>query len=132
MRRLRERRRELRLRRRGAAVTTTFAGGERLDVGYDQRSRTRTESFVTAQGFALTMLLYEHDLADRRVRVANASGALQQTTFSDGRLAEQRTGNGLVRSFSYRADGLFTGATTRDRERRARGADHARQRARVR
>ena len=98
----------------GRLVTTTFASGERLVADHDLRSRTRAESFVTAQGGALATLRYEHDLADRRVSIADASGALQQTTFSDGRLAEQRTGNALVRSFSYRADGMFTGATTRD------------------
>ena len=98
----------------GRLVTTTFAGGERLLTGYDLRSRVHAESFIAAAGGALVTLLYEHDLADRRVRVADAAGALQLTTFSDGRLAEQRTGNGLVRTFSYRADGLFTGATTRN------------------
>jgi YD repeat-containing protein len=98
----------------GRVVATTFAGGERLLTGYDLRSRVRAESFVGTSGGALATLLYDHDLADRRVRVADAGGALQLTSFSDGRLAEQRTGNGLVRTFSYRADGLFTGATTRN------------------
>jgi RHS repeat-associated protein len=98
----------------GRRVATTFADGERLETDYDVRSRSERERFVSAQGDALATLSYQHDLADRRVAIADASGVLQLSNFADGRLAEQRFGNGLVRSFSYRADGLPTGATTTD------------------
>jgi RHS repeat-associated protein len=98
----------------GRLVATTFADGERLELAHDARSRVRSERFVSAQGGLLAALLYDYDLADRRIRIADAGGPLQLTSYGDGRLAEQRTGNGLVRTFSYRADGLFTGAVTRD------------------
>ena len=98
----------------GRRVTTEFAGGERLQLAYDVRSRTRSESFVTAQGGLLATLSYAHDLADRRIEIADASGALVATTYEDGRIAEQRSGNGLVRSHAYRSDGVLTGTTTRD------------------
>jgi RHS repeat-associated protein len=98
----------------GRRTTTWFAGGERLEVDHDQRSRTRTEHFVSAQGGLLARLDYTHDLADRRTGIADASGALVTTSFADGRIAEQRTGNGLVRSYAYRSDGVLIGTTTRD------------------
>src|SRR5262249_13091383 len=98
----------------GRRTLTRFADGENLRAEYDLRSRTTAESFVSAQGALLDTLHYEHDLAGRRVGLADASGLLQSRRFDDGRLAEERTGNGLVRSFAYRSDGLLTGAATRD------------------
>ena len=98
----------------GRRVTTGFADGERLQLAYDVRSRTRSERFVTAQGGLLATLSYTYDLADRRIEVADASGALVATTYEDGRITEQRSGNGLVRSHAYRSDGVLTGTTTRD------------------
>lgn len=98
----------------GRRVTTRFAGGERLELEYDARSRTRAEHFVTAQGGLLATLRYAYDHAGRRTEIADASGPLVTTVFEAGRVAEQRTGNGLVRRFAYRADGILTGTTTRD------------------
>jgi RHS repeat-associated protein len=98
----------------GRRVTTTFAGGERIETQYDQRSRASAESFVAAQGALLTTLLYEHDLVDRRVGVSDASGELWGASHANGRLSELRYGNGLVRSFSYRSDGVPDGTVTRD------------------
>jgi RHS repeat-associated protein len=98
----------------GRRVTTRFADGERLEVEYDVRSRPRAEHFVDAQGGLLGTLRYGYDLADRRTEIADASGALVTTVFEDGRIAEQRTGNGLVRSWAYRSDGILSGTTTRD------------------
>ena len=96
----------------GRPVSTTFAGGERIDTGYDLRSRVTDEAFVGPQGGLLTTLRYEHDLADRRVRISDASGELWAARHADGRLSELRYGNGLVRSFSHRPDGIPDGAIT--------------------
>jgi len=98
----------------GRQVAITFADGERVELGYDLRSRTTSERFVSAQGGLLAALAYGYDLADRRVSVADATGVLRSSRWDDGRLAEERYGNGLVRRFSQRADGLPSGATTRD------------------
>jgi RHS repeat-associated protein len=98
----------------GRRVATTFPDDEQLVVQYDLRSRLAAESFVSAQGAGLAMLLYEHDLADRRVRVADSSGALLETSFEDGRVAELRYGNGLVRSFLYDGEGALEGTRTFD------------------
>jgi RHS repeat-associated protein len=98
----------------GRRVATTFAGGERLDVAWDLRARAVSERFVGAQGGVLGVLDYAYDLADRRTRVADASGPLVTTRFAGGRVEERTTGNGLVRRFAYRADGVLTGTTTHD------------------
>jgi RHS repeat-associated protein len=98
----------------GRRIATTFAGGERLDVAWDLRSRAVSERFVGAQGGVLGVLDHAYDLADRRTGVADASGPLVTTRFDGGRVDERATGNGLVRRFSYRADGVLTGTTTRD------------------
>jgi RHS repeat-associated protein len=98
----------------GRRVATTFADGEQLVEQYDLRSRLVAESFVSAQGGLLATLLYAHDLADRRVRVADLSGALLETAFDDGRVAELTYGNGLVRSLLYGSDGTLQGARTSD------------------
>jgi RHS repeat-associated protein len=98
----------------GRRVATTFAGGEQLVVQYDPRSRVVAESFVSAQGGLLATLLHAWDLADRRMRVADLSGALLETDFDDGRVAELRYGNGLVRRFSHDDEGVLAGATTHD------------------
>jgi len=98
----------------GRRVTTIFAAGERLEAQYDLRSRASAESFVAAEGALLTTLLYEHDLADRRVGISDASGELWGASHAGGRLSELRYGNGLVRSFSYRSDGIPDGTITRD------------------
>jgi len=98
----------------GRRVSTHFADGERLDVQHDLRSRVTAESFVSAQGGLLTTLFYGHDLADRQVRIADASTELWTATHANGRLAELRYGNGLVRSFAYGSDGVLDGATTVD------------------
>jgi RHS repeat-associated protein len=91
----------------GRRVATTFADGEQLVVEYDLRSRVSAESFVSAQGLGLATLLYAHDLADRRVRVSDVSGALLEVVYQDGRVGEQRYGNGLVRRYTYGPDGGF-------------------------
>ena len=96
----------------GRLAATTFADGERLVVQHDLRSRVAAESFVAAGGALLATLLHEHDLADRRVRSADLAGLLLETTFADGRVTGQRFGNGLVRSFAYRSDGLLEGTST--------------------
>ena len=98
----------------GRRTTIWFAGGERIEAAYDLRSRLRSESFVTAQGGLAGTLTYTHDLADRRTGIADASGALVATRYEDGRIAEERTGNGLVRTRSYSSAGILTGSTTRD------------------
>jgi RHS repeat-associated protein len=98
----------------GRRVATTFADGERLEAEHDARSRVVAERFVSAQGALLGALAHTHDLADRRVGLADATGPLWLATWTDGRLASQQFGNGLVRSFAYRADGLPAGATLRD------------------
>jgi RHS repeat-associated protein len=98
----------------GRRVSTTFAGGERLDVAWDLRSRAVSERFVAAEGFVLGVLDYGFDLADRQTAVADASGPLVTTSFVGGRVEERSTGNGLVRRFAYRGDGVPTGTTTRD------------------
>jgi RHS repeat-associated protein len=96
----------------GRLVATRFAGGEQLVVQRDLRSRVSSESFVAAGGALLATLLHEHDLADRRVRSADLSGLLLETTWADGRVTGRRHGNGLVRSYAYRSDGLLAGTTT--------------------
>jgi RHS repeat-associated protein len=98
----------------GRRIATTFAGGERLDVAWDLRSRAVSERFVRANGAVLGVLDYTYDLADRRTGVADATGPLVTTRFAGGRVEERTTGNGLVRRFAYRGDGVLTGATTRD------------------
>jgi RHS repeat-associated protein len=98
----------------GRVTAVRFAGGERSELGYDLRSRVRSERFVTAQGGGLAALSYTYDLADRRTGVADAGGELVATAFTDGRVAEQSTGNGLVRRFVYDGDGILAGTTTRD------------------
>jgi RHS repeat-associated protein len=98
----------------GRVAAVGHADGERSEFGYDLRSRVDRERFVTAQGGELAALSYTYDLADRRTGVADASGALVVNAFADGRIVEQRTGNGLVRRFTYDGDGILAGTTTRD------------------
>jgi RHS repeat-associated protein len=98
----------------GRRIATTFPSGEQLVEQHDLRSRLAAESFVSAQGGLLATLSYEHDLADRRVRVADSSGALLETSFDDGRVVELRYGNGLVRSLLHGADGTLVGSITSD------------------
>ncbi len=98
----------------GRRISTRFADAERLDFSYDLRSRVVAESFVSGAGSAVATLLYEYDLADRQLSVADGGGELLGAGYASGRLAEQRYGNGLRRSFSYASDGVFSGTTTRN------------------
>jgi RHS repeat-associated protein len=98
----------------GRRISTRFADAERLELAYDLRSRVVAESFVSGQGSTVAALLYEYDLADRQLSVADPGGELLGTGYASGRLAEQRYGNGLRRSFSYDSDGVFSGTSTRD------------------
>jgi RHS repeat-associated protein len=98
----------------GRRIATTFADGEQLVTQHDLRSRLRAESFVSAGGGLLATLLYEYDLADRRVRIADLSGPRLETRFEDGRQVELRYGNGLVRSFFYDGHGSLVGTSTLD------------------
>jgi RHS repeat-associated protein len=98
----------------GRVAATQFADGEWVQSDYDLRSRVTGERFVTAQGGELATLSYTYDLADRRTGTAGAGGALVATRFADGRIAEQRTGNGLVRRFVYGSDGRLAATSTRD------------------
>jgi RHS repeat-associated protein len=98
----------------GRRVATTFAGGERLVFEHDLRSRIGAEHFVSAAGALVGTLRYAYDGADRRVEIADASGPIWVTRFDDaGRVAEERAGNGLVRSYAF-TDGRLTGTTTLD------------------
>ncbi|MCI0344195.1 MAG: hypothetical protein L0221_01965, partial [Chloroflexi bacterium] len=98
----------------GRRISTRFADAERLELAYDLRSRVVAESFVSGQGSAVATLLYAYDLADRQLSVADGGGELLGAGYASGRLAEQRYGNGLRRSFSYASDGVFSGTTTRN------------------
>ncbi|MEN8160794.1 MAG: RHS repeat-associated core domain-containing protein, partial [Myxococcota bacterium] len=98
----------------GRRIATTFSDGEQLLVQHDPRSRVVAEAFVSATGAPLTTLLHTYDLADRRIRLADPSGTLLETSYEGGRVTGLRYGNGLVRSFGYHADGTLAASNTLD------------------
>jgi RHS repeat-associated protein len=98
----------------GRRIVTTFPDGEQLLVQHDPRSRIVAEGFVSSTGEPLTTLLQTYDLADRRIRLADPSGTLLETSYESGRVAELRYGNGLVRSFGYHGDGTLASSNTQD------------------
>jgi RHS repeat-associated protein len=98
----------------GRRMATTFPDGEQLWVQHDPRSRIVAEEFVSAVGAILMTLAHTYDLADRRIRLADPTGSLVETRYEVGRVAERRTGNGLVRSFLYDAGGRLASSVTTD------------------
>ena len=55
---------------------------------------------------------FDHDAAGRETRRAAGSAVLEQRWDAAGRLARQRVGGVLDRTYSYRADGYLTAVTT--------------------
>lgn len=92
----------------GRIVAVTHPGGERLERGYDLRSRAVEEVFRAPGGGAVIRALgYGFDAAGRPVEVCDggdcsATGAsLLERSYVDGRLETLRYGNGVVRALSY-------------------------------
>jgi RHS repeat-associated protein len=98
----------------GRVRAVRYPDGERLELAYDLRSRVVEEHYLTAAGGELRRLRFEHDLADREVAVRDGDALLRELVYEGGRVAEERLGNGLVRSWSYGADGLMQDVVTRD------------------
>jgi RHS repeat-associated protein len=98
----------------GRVRAVRYPDGERLELAYDLRSRVVGEHYLSAGGGELRSLRFEHDLADREVAVRDGDALLRELVYGDGRLVEERLGNGLVRSWSYGADGLMQSVVMRD------------------
>jgi len=98
----------------GRVSRVSYPDGEQLELGYDRRSRVAEERYL-AGGSEFRRLGFDYDLANRELAVRDGSVALRELGFAAGRLAEERFGNGLVRSYAYGAgDGLLAGVTMRD------------------
>jgi RHS repeat-associated protein len=99
----------------GRVLRVTYPGGEQLELGYDLRSRVAQERYFAAGGSEFRRLGFDYDLASRETALRDGDDVLRALRFAEGRLAEERFGNGLVRSYSYGAsDGVLDAVTTRD------------------
>jgi RHS repeat-associated protein len=99
----------------GRTAAIVYPGGERLELGYDARSRIVSERYVARSGAEFRRLHYAYDLADREIELRDGDAPLRARHLAQGRLVEERFGNGLVRSYGYDAtDALLATATLRD------------------
>jgi len=98
----------------GRPSAVVYPGGERLELAFDLRSRPVEERYVARAGGELRRLRFAYDLADREVELRDGALPLRGLSFQAGRLAEERFGNGLVRSYVYAEDGLLRDVTMRD------------------
>jgi RHS repeat-associated protein len=98
----------------GRPTRVRYPDGERLELRYDVRSRVTEERYVAASGVELRTLRFGYDAAGRENLLRDGSALLRALSFREGRLAEERFGNGLVREHAYGADGLLREVTMRD------------------
>ncbi len=99
----------------GRVGAIAYPGGERLELAYDLRSRVVSERYLAANGAEFRRLRFAYDLADREIEVRDGDALLRSRRIAEGRLAEERFGNGLLRSYAYDAtDALLATATLRD------------------
>jgi RHS repeat-associated protein len=78
-----------------------FPGGERLELRYDVRSRVVEERYLAASGGELRRLAFAYDLANREIELRDGAAPLRSVRIAAGRVAEERLGNGLVRTYGY-------------------------------
>ncbi len=99
----------------GRLVETVFPGGERIELGYDARSRVDHALLRNPDGSVLRQLGFLHDGADRETQVLDGGVPRIDRVWTAGAVASTRYGNGLTRSFSYDpASGELIGAITTD------------------
>jgi RHS repeat-associated protein len=98
----------------GRVLRVSYPDGEALELGYDRRSRVILERYLASGGGEFRRLAFDHDLANREVAVRDGEDGLRSLSFAEGRLAAERFGNGLVRSYAYgEADGLLAAVSMR-------------------
>jgi RHS repeat-associated protein len=99
----------------GRVAAVSYPDGETLELGYDRRSRVVLERYLASGGGEFRRLGFDYDLANREVAVRDGEQLLRGLAFAAGRLAEERFGNGLVRSYAYGdGDGLLSAVSMRD------------------
>jgi RHS repeat-associated protein len=98
----------------GRPSAVRFPDGERLELGWDLRSRVVEERYVGSSGALLRRLRFGYDLADRETLLRDGDQALRTLSFEAGRLAREHFGNGLVREYAYAADALIRDVTMRN------------------
>jgi RHS repeat-associated protein len=98
----------------GRLSSTLFGFGESATLHYDGRSRRSREVLSIPELGVVADLGFDHDLADREVRVTDllSGQVLVERDFVAERLAEIRSGNGLVRTRAYDQAGRLTGTRT--------------------
>ncbi|MGH7339409.1 MAG: hypothetical protein ACREKH_02875, partial [Candidatus Rokuibacteriota bacterium] len=100
----------------GRLQTVLFGFGETLTLEHDLRSRRTAEIYALPGQGEIRRLVYEYDLANRRVRTtADGSELLLESVYTDGQLDLTRYGNGLERDHQYDpVTGDLIGTTTTD------------------
>ena len=96
----------------GRVDAVAYGSGDRMELGWDARSRLVDATLRTSDGGVLRELGLGYDAAGREAAVLDGGVARVQRTFTGGRLAQTRYGNGLTRRFTYDpALGTLVGAT---------------------
>jgi RHS repeat-associated protein len=98
----------------GRLERVVFAGGESSEVDYDLRGRVINETLRLPGGSILLVLAYEYDGADRLVAIREGPKTHLARTYEDGLLEQESYGNGLVREYTWDADGRLVGAVLRN------------------
>jgi YD repeat-containing protein len=89
----------------GRLSGVTFQGGERLDQGWDLRSRRASADYRTAPGGTLLAAVdWQYDLADREIRVLVGGVEVLERTYNQERLTNISHANGLNRNYTWLAD----------------------------
>lgn len=97
----------------GALAAIAFPAGERLELTRDLRGRRIRETYRLADGSVLREIGFAYDPAGRETRVTEDGALLVERSWSQGRLASTRFGNGLLRSYAFDPEtGLAAGATS--------------------
>jgi len=96
----------------GRVAEIRYAGGERMQLGYDARSRLVQAQLWSAGGGLLRVLGLGYDAAGRETSLLDGAAVLVARSYAGGRLAQTRYGNGLVRGYAYDAAlGALAGTT---------------------
>lgn len=98
----------------GRVLTVDWPDGERSWFGYDERDRPMTTVLIRANGELFRLLGIRYDAAGRETQLLDGAAVVYEQIHADGRLAEIRHGNGIVRSLSYDEFGRLAGAVSRD------------------
>jgi RHS repeat-associated protein len=85
----------------GRVDSIQHVDGRSTVYGYDARSRRASETFVEPDLQLVRTIGYGYDGAGRKTEIRDGLVTVLAREYRDGRVAEVRTGNGLVRTFEY-------------------------------